>query len=345
MRYVQLGSSKLKVSSICLGCMGFGNAATGQHSWTIDEEHSRTVIKAALDGGINFFDTAIAYQKGTSEQYVGRALRDFARRDEVVLATKFLPRSDEEIAAGVSGREHVVKSAEQSLTHLGMDHIDLFIYHMWDYRTDLLDIMQGLHELVCAGKVRYLGISNCFAYQLERANSLAREHGLTPFVSVQGHYNLIYREDEREMLQLCAEENIAYTPYSPLAGGRLSRTVEAPAQTRRFAEDSYARFKYDKSAQADRAVIERLEKLSKKRGQSMTALALAWLQSKSCIPVAGVTKLTQLEALLRSTELTLTAEECAYLEEPYQPHALSGVMAQNRPDKLNVPKVWHQANL
>lgn len=344
MRYVKLGSSELQVSVVCLGCMGFGNAATGQHSWTVDEEHSRTVLKAALDGGINFFDTAIAYQKGTSEQYVGRALRDFAKRDEVVLATKFLPRSDEEIAAGVSGREHVLKSAEESLKHLGLDHIDLYIYHMWDYRTDLTEIMQALHELVTSGKVRYLGISNCFAYQLERANSLAREHGLTPFVSVQGHYNLIFREEEREMLQLCAEENIAYTPYSPLAAGRLSRPAHQQVHTKRFEEDSYARFKYDKSAQADSEVIDRLQKLAEKRGEPMTALALAWLQSKHCIPVAGVTRLEQMPALLRSADLTLTPEECAYLEEPYQPHALSGVMAQNRPSLAAAPKVWLEAN-
>ena len=220
MRYTKLGKSDLNVSRICMGCMGFGDAQNGQHSWTIDEAHSREIIKRGLELGVNFFDTAIGYQSGTSEQYVGRALRDFAKRDEVVVATKFLPRTNEEIEAGISGQEHIRRMLDKSLQNLGMDHVDLYIYHMWDHQTPLYDIMEGLNNAVKAGKARYIGISNCFAWQLAKANALAEKEGFTKFVSVQGHYNLIFREEEREMAPYCREENIAMTPYSALAGGR-----------------------------------------------------------------------------------------------------------------------------
>ena len=226
-----------------MGCMGFGDAANGQHSWTLDEEHSREIIKRGLELGVNFFDTAIGYQSGTSEQYVGRALWDFAKRDEVVVATKFLPRTQEDIAAGITGQQHIERMVNKSLANLGMDHVDLYIYHMWDYQTPLYDIMEGLNNIVKAGKVRYIGISNCFAWQLAKANALAEKEGFAKFVSIQGHYNLIFREEERVMAKLCAEDNIAMTPYSALAGGRLSK---APGETsKRMEEDSYAKFKYD----------------------------------------------------------------------------------------------------
>ena len=197
--------------------MGFGDAANGQHSWTLDEEHSREIIKRGLELGVNFFDTAIGYQSGTSEQYVGRALWDFAKRDEVFVATKFLPRTQEDIAAGITGQQHIERMVNKSLANLGMDHVDLYIYHMWDYQTPLYDIMEGLNNIVKAGKVRYIGISNCFAWQLAKANALAEKEGFAKFVSIQGHYNLIFREEEREMAKLCAEDNIAMTPYSALA--------------------------------------------------------------------------------------------------------------------------------
>ena len=264
MQYVRLGQSDLTVSRICMGCMGFGDAANGQHSWTLDEERSREIIKRGLDLGINFFDTAIGYQSGTSEQYLGRALRDFARRDEVVVATKFLPRTPDEIAAGVTGRQHIEQMVNTSLKNLGLDYIDLYIYHMWDYETPLWDIMDGLNRVVQAGKVRYIGISNCFAYQLAKANALAEKEGFQKFVSIQGHYNLIFREEEREMAKLCAEDNIAMTPYSALAGGRLSKH---PGETsKRLEEDSYARFKYDATAEQDAVVINRVAELAEKRG-------------------------------------------------------------------------------
>ena len=197
MHYTKLGNSGLTVSRICLGCMGFGDAGRGQHSWTLDEEHSREIIRRGLDLGVNFFDTAIAYQSGTSEQYLGRALRDFARRDQVVVATKFLPRTPEEIQAGVSGQKHIQTMLDASLKNLGMDYVDLYIYHMWDYETPLEEILEGLNDAVRSGKARAIGISNCFAWQLAKANALAEREGWAKFVSVQGHYNLIFREEER----------------------------------------------------------------------------------------------------------------------------------------------------
>lgn len=236
MKYAKLGNSDLTVSRICMGCMGFGDAANGQHSWTVDEEHSREIIKRGLELGVNFFDTAIGYQSGTSEWYVGKALRDFAKRDEVVIATKFLPRTQEEIGSGTTGQQHIERMINKSLENLGMDYVDLYIYHMWDYNTPLYDIMEGLNNVVKAGKARYIGISNCFAWQLAKANALAEKEGFAKFVSVQGHYNLIFREEEREMSQLCAEDNIAMTPYSALAGGRLSRP--RGETSKRFEEDS-----------------------------------------------------------------------------------------------------------
>ena len=198
MKYTTLGNSDLTVSKICMGCMGFGDAANGQHSWTIDEEHSREVIKRGLDLGVNFFDTAIAYQSGTSEQYLGRAIRDFARREDIVIATKFLPRTAADIENGISGQQHIQRMMDKSLQNLGMDYVDLYIYHMWDYQTPLQDILDGLNHVVKQGKTRYIGISNCFAWQLAKANALAEKEGLAKFVSVQGHYNLIFREEERE---------------------------------------------------------------------------------------------------------------------------------------------------
>lgn len=329
MKYTKLGNSDLNVSRICMGCMGFGNAQTGQHSWTVDEEHSREIIKRGLELGVNFFDTAIGYQNGTSEQFVGRALRDFAKREDVVVATKFVPRSAEEIKAGVTGQQHIAKLLDTSLTHLGMDYVDLYIYHMWDYNTPIYDIMDGLNNAVKAGKVRYLGISNAYAYQLAKANAIAEQNGFAKFVSIQGHYNLIFREEEREMAKLCAEDNIAMTPYSALAGGRLAKR---PGETsKRLEEDSYAKGKYDATAEQDSQIIARVAELSDKHSVSMTEISLAWLLTKVTAPVVGATKLHHIEGAAKAVDLELTAEEIAYLEEPYIPHKLVGVMAQNIP--------------
>lgn len=342
MKYTKLGNSDLTVSRICMGCMGFGDSKNGQHSWTVDEKQTREIIQRGLELGINFFDTAIAYQSGTSEQYLGRALKDFADRDKVVVATKFLPRTNEEIASGVSGQKHIEKMIDKSLQNLGMDYVDLYIYHMWDYQTPLYDIMEGLNRIVKAGKARYIGISNCFAYQLAKANALAEKEGFAKFISVQGHYNLIFREEEREMAKLCAEDHIAMTPYSALAGGRLSKH---PGETsKRLQEDSYARLKYDATAQQDGVIIERVAELADKHGVSMTEIALAWLLTKVTSPVAGATKLHHVEGAAKATELVLDESELSYLEEPYVAHNLVGVMAQNTPAQAKSSHVWSTGN-
>jgi aryl-alcohol dehydrogenase-like predicted oxidoreductase len=329
MKYVKLGNSDLNVSRICMGCMGFGDAAKGQHNWTIDEEHSREIIKRGLDLGINFYDTAIAYQGGTSEQFVGRALRDFAKREDVVVATKFLPRTPDEIENGISGQQHIENMINISLANLGMDYVDLYIYHMWDWNTPIEDVMDGLNRIVKAGKARYIGISNCFAWQLAKANALAEKEGFAKFVSIQGHYNLIFREEEREMVPYCEEENIALTPYSALASGRLSRKP-GENDTKRAAEDAYAKFKYDATADQDNVIISRVAELSEKRGVTMTELSLAWLLTKVTAPIVGATKLHHIEGAVKAVDMELKDSEIAYLEEPYVPHPLAGVMAQNK---------------
>ena len=338
MEYTKLGASDLRVSRICLGCMGFGDPQAGQHSWTVGEDETRTIVKRALDAGVNFFDTAIAYQGGTSEQFVGRALREFARRDDVVVATKFLPRTADEIAAGVTGQQHIANSIDASLSHLGMDYVDLYIYHMWDYNTPLHDVMEGLAQIVAAGKARYLGIANVYAWQLEKANAIAEREGFPKFVSVQNHMNLLFREDEREIVPCCAEEGIALTPYSALASGRLSRR---PGETsKRFEEDAYAKFKYDATAEADALVIDRVAEIAEARGVSMTEVSLAWLLTKVASPIAGATKPRHVDGAVAAVDLKLTDEEVAYLEEPYVPHAIVGVMAQNKPADAGKEHVW-----
>ena len=338
MKYAKLGNSDLRVSRICMGCMGFGNAATGQHSWTVDEARSREIIRRGLELGVNFFDTAIGYQNGTSEEYLGRALKDLARREDVVVATKFPGRSPQEIQEGVSGREHVRRMLDESLSHLGMDYVDLYIYHMWDYATPLIEILQGLADAVQAGKARYIGISNCFAYQLAKANALAEREGFPKFVSVQGHYNLIFREEEREMAKLCREDNIAMTPYSALAGGRLAKRPGETSQ--RLREDSYAKLKYDATAEQDGAILARVAELADRRGVSMTEIALSWLLRNVTAPVVGATKLSHIEGAVKAVDLELTEEEAAYLEELYVPHKLVGVMVQNTPAAAGSSQVW-----
>lgn len=321
-----------------MGCMGFGDASNGQHSWTLNEEHSREIIKRGIELGINFYDTAIAYQSGTSEQYVGRALKDFAKRDDVVVATKFLSRTPDEIQAGISGQQHIEKMIDKSLENLGMDYVDLYIYHMWDWNTPIYDILDGLNRVVKAGKARYIGISNCYAWQLAKANALAEKHGFAKFVSVQGHYNLIFREEEREMVMLCNEDNIALTPYSALASGRLARKIGETSK--RVEEDTYAKFKYDATKDQDEIIIGRVAEIAEKHGVTMTEVSLAWLLTKVTSPVVGATKLHHIEGAAKTVGLELTTDETAYLEEPYVPHALTGVMAQNKPSDANEKHVW-----
>ena len=338
MKYTKLGNSQLNISRICMGCMGFGDAANGQHSWTIDREHSREIIKRGLELGVNFYDTAIAYQSGTSEQYVGSALKDFAKRDDVVVATKFLPRTPADVEAGITGQQHIERMINKSLQNLGMDYVDLYIYHMWDWNTPVYDILDGLNKVVKAGKARYIGISNCFAWQLAKANALAQKEGFAEFVSVQGHYNLIFREEEREMAMLCQQDNIAMTPYSALASGRLARL---PGETSKRAEqDTYAKFKYDATKEQDEVIIRRVAELAEKHGVSMTEISLAWLLTKVAAPVVGATKLHHIEGALKAVDIELTDDEISYLEQPYVPHPLAGVMAQNKPADKDKKHVW-----
>ncbi|MBA5601962.1 aldo/keto reductase [Pectobacterium aroidearum] len=329
MQYTKLGNSDLTVSRICMGCMGFGDASTGQHSWTLGETESREIIRYGLENGINFYDTAIAYQHGSSERYVGKALRDMAKRDDVVVATKFLPRTQQQISDGLSGQHAIAQSLDQSLQNLGMDYIDLYICHIWDYNTPILDVLDALHRAVKAGKVRAIGISNCHAWQLAKANAIAERENLTPFVSVQSHYNLIMREDERELFGLCAEDNIALTPYSALASGRLSRLEGV--ESLRLKEDAYAKGKYDTTAEQDRIIIDRVAELAARHRVSMTEISLAWLLTKVTAPVVGATKKHHIDGAVKAVNLTLSDDEIRYLEESYQPHKLVGVMAQNTP--------------
>lgn len=327
MKYKKLGNSDLIVSSICMGCMGFGDSKNGQHSWTIDEMETKKIIKSALELGINFYDTALAYQNGTSEEFTGKALKELAKKDEYIVATKFLPRSLKEIESKVSGQKHIENSINSSLKNLGLDYVDLYIYHMWDYNTPLEEIMLGLDNVIKSGKARAIGISNCFAWQLAKANYFARANSLTEFVSMQGHYNLIAREEEREMIPFCKEENIALTPYSALAGGRLAKY--RGETSKRLEEDSYAKFKYDKTVELDQLIIDRVVELSKKYGVSMTEISLAWLLTKVTSPIVGATKVSQVEGMAKAVDLTLSDEDISYLEELYIPHQLVGVMAQN----------------
>lgn len=256
-----------------------------------------------------------------------------------MLATKFLPRTPEEIESGISGQQHIENMINTSLKNLGMDHVDLYIYHMWDWQTPLYDIMDGLNNIVKAGKARYIGISNCFAWQIAKANALAEKEGFAKFVSVQGHYNLIFREEEREMVPYCEEENIALTPYSALASGRLSRKP-GEGDTKRLKEDSYAKFKYDATAEQDNVVIGRVSELAEEHGVSMTEISLAWLLTKVTAPVVGATKMQHIEGAAKAVDLQLTEEELRYLEEPYVPHPLAGVMAQNKRSDAEKKHVW-----
>lgn len=329
MKYIKLGNSDLSVSRICLGCMGFGDPQNGQHSWTVGREKTEEIVKHAVEQGINFFDTALVYQNGTSEQYLGKALKKYLPRDKAVIATKFLPRTPQEINENVSGQEHIRRMLDKSLMNLGTDYVDLYIYHMWDYNTPLYEIMEGLNNAVKEGKARYIGISNCYAYQLAKANALAEKENFEKFVSVQGHYNLIFREEEREMVKLCKEDNIALTPYSALAGGRLSK--HRGETSKRLREDSYARFKYGETESVDSAIIDRVADIAEKRGVSMTEVSLAWLLTKVTSPVVGATKVSHIDGAVKSTQLALTDEEISYLEELYVPHKLVGVMAENLP--------------
>jgi aryl-alcohol dehydrogenase-like predicted oxidoreductase len=306
--------------------MSFGDAKTWVHEWVLDESDSRVILKRALELGINFFDTANVYSLGESEAILGRALKDFAKRDEVVVATKVHGKMREGPNGSGLSRKAILSEIDQSLKRLGMDYVDLYIIHRWDYNTPIEETMEALHDVVKAGKVRYLGASAMYAWQFQKALQVADTHGWTRFVSMQNHLNLIYREEEREMLPLCRDQNIALTPYSPLAAGRLTRNLEET--TKRFQTDKMARSKYDSTVEADSLVVERLVAVAENRGIPRVEVALAWVMQKApvSIPIVGVTKLSQLESTLPALSVKLSVEEMAFLEEPYVPHRVIGAL-------------------
>ncbi len=329
MQYTTIGRTDIEVSRFCLGCMGFGEVRENAlHKWTLGPEDTRAIIGQALDVGINFFDTAMAYSFGTSEEYVGQALRELAPRDQWVIATKYSPRPAAQVDPAVSGAEWIRTCIDNSLRRLGVDTIDLYYMHSWDYATPIEESLEALNEAVATGKVRALGVSNCHPYQLARANDIAAAHGWARFEAIQSHMNLIFREDERELLQLCAEDGISTMPYSALAAGRLSRK---PGETsKRLEMDTFAKGKYDATAEQDNVIVRRVAEVAERLGTSMTAVSLAWLLTKVTSPVVGATKPHHLEGPAAAADLVLSAEDIAYLEEPYVPHALVGVMAQKR---------------
>lgn len=324
MEYARLGNTGLKVSRICLGCMGFGDAGRWIHSWVLNEEQSRPIIRRALELGINFFDTANVYSLGVSEEILGRALRDFARREEVVIATKVHGKMREDPNGGGLSRKAILTEIDHSLRRLGTDYVDLYQIHRWDYETPIEETMEALNDVVRAGKARYIGASSMWAWQFQKALHVAEKHGWTRFVSMQNHYNLIYREEEREMLPLCRDQGIGVIPYSPLASGRLVR--DWSENTRRSETDQIQKMKYEASVAVDRPIVERVAEIARKYGVSRAQVALAWLLQKEPVtaPIVGATKISHLEEAVGALSVTLTPEDVAYLEEPYVPHRVVG---------------------
>jgi aryl-alcohol dehydrogenase-like predicted oxidoreductase len=324
MEYVKLGNTGLDVSPICLGCMSFGDSERWLHKWVLDEEGSRPIIKKALELGINFFDTANVYSIGRSEEILGRALKDYANRDEIVIATKVYGQMHKGPNGSGLSRKAIMSEIDKSLKRLNTDFVDLYIIHRWDYNTPIEETMAALHDVVESGKARYIGASAMYAWQFQKALYVAEKNGWTRFVSMQNHLNLIYREEEREMLPLCKEEKIAVTPYSPLASGRLAR--DWAETTKRYETDQIAKSKYDATAEADKLVVERLAEIAEKRGTPRAQIALAWLLQKEPVvaPVIGATKISHLESAVESLSIKLTPEEIAFMEEPYVPHRIVG---------------------
>lgn len=326
MDYTRLGTTGLQVSRICLGCMGFGTAEGWVHnSWALDAAASRPIIKQALELGINFFDTANVYATGASEAILGPALKDFAKRDEVIIATKVHGRMRPGPNGGGLSRKHILNEIDDSLRRLQTDYVDLYQIHRWDYETPIEETMETLNDVVRAGKARYIGASAMFAWQFQKALHVAERHGWTRFVSMQNHLNLIYREEEREMLPLCRAEGIGAIPYSPLASGRLTRDWTSE-KTARSETDPVAKFKYDTTADADRLVVEQVAAIAEQRGVARTHVALAWLLQKQPVaaPIVGATKTRHLDEAIGALSLKLTAEEIAALEAPYVPHRIVG---------------------
>ena len=327
MEYTRLGNSGLEVSKLCLGCMGFGDASKwSRGSWILNEEESMKIIKRALELGINFFDTADMYSLGESERILGKAIKKYANRNDVVIATKiFYPLRDGKNNKGLS-RKYIFEAVEASLKRLNMDYIDLLVIHRFDYDTPLEETMEALHDLIKMGKIRYIGASAMYAWQFQKANYIAEKHGWTKFISMQNHYNLLYREDERELIPYCIDSGIQLTPYSPLASGRLSRSSHE--QSKRFEEDKVTQGKYINTLKEDNRIIDRVGEIADKKGITRVQVALAWLLSHNYVasPLIGATKLSHLEGAIGALDVKLTQEEINYLEEEYIPHKIVGAI-------------------
>lgn len=330
MEYVNLGKTGLKVSRICLGCMTYGSPATGElkagrHAWSLNEEQSQPFLRQAMELGINFFDTANVYSSGDSERVLGSFLKANARRESVVIATKVqgLMR-DEPNGKGLS-RKAILHELEDSLKRLQTDYVDLYQIHRWDYETPIEETLEALHVVVKAGKVRYIGASSMYSWQFAKSLCLADLKGWTRFVSMQNHYNLLYREEEREMVGLCQAEGIGMLPWSPLARGRLARPWQSES-TKRFETDQFGKSMYARTEEEDHRVVDRLEEIARNRSVSQAQVALAWLLSKPVVtaPIVGATKSHHLEDAVNALQLNLTPEEITALEEPYTPHPVLG---------------------
>lgn len=324
MDYVKLGQTGMDVSRLCLGCMSYGLPDRGAHAWTLNEEESRPFIRKALESGINFFDTANVYSDGTSEEIVGRALNAFANRDEIVVATKVHGKMRQGANGGGLSRKAIMTEIDHSLRRLGMDYVDLYQIHRWDPHTPIEETMEALHDVVKAGKARYIGASSMFAWQFLKAQHTAETRGWTPFVSMQNYVNLLYREEEREMLPLCEAEGVGVIPWSPLARGRLTRDWED--SSKRSENDAFGRTLYDKTEEADRRVVEAVAEVARERGVPRAQIALAWVLQKSAVnaPIVGATKTHHLDDAVAALSIKLTDEEIRRLEEPYVPHAVIG---------------------
>ncbi len=324
MEYAKLGRTGLEVSRICLGCMSYGTPGQGNHAWSLGEEDSRPFIRRALEAGINFFDTANRYSAGSSEEILGRALKDFARRDDVVIATKVYGRMRPGPNGAGLSRRAIISELDASLRRLGTDYVDLYQIHRWDYGTQIEETLEALHDVVKAGKVRYIGASSMHAWQFARALAVSERHGWTRFVSMQNLVNLLYREEEREMLPLCAAEGIGVIPWSPQARGRLTRDWSVTS-IRSETDESVTRL-FANTVEADKRVADRVAAVAAARGVPRAQVALAWLLSKPVItaPIVGATKLQHLDDAIASVEVKLSEDEIAALEEPYVPHAVVG---------------------
>ncbi|MEO7718962.1 MAG: aldo/keto reductase [Capsulimonas sp.] len=326
MEYVNLGKTGLKVSRICLGCMSYGDPNRGAHPWSLDDEQSRPFLARALELGINFFDTANVYSAGSSEEILGRAIKDLAPREELVIATKVHGRMRPGVNGAGLSRKAIFAEIDASLQRLGTDYVDLYQTHRWDYDTPIEETLEALHDVVKAGKARYIGASSMYAWQFCKALYLSEQNGWTKFVSMQNHYNLLYREEEREMMGLCISEGIGVIPWSPLARGRLARPWEDEPSTSRGETDEFGKTLYKRTEEDDHKVVDRVGAIAEARGLPRAQIALAWLLQKPGViaPIVGATKPHHLEDAVAALSIALTAEEIQSLEEPYTPHPVLG---------------------